>query len=318
MSYNNSDKEFYYALYLKFYKEKLEEVLKIKLGEIELEKNINERKVDIYTVAEEDNRELFMELQLTNSDNLHLEQIMRIIEIKELTNIIIVWMAADFKNHMLDAIREKISEVSKNIYFVALKLNENIFGHLDILNNTFVTQVVENLKILNKIENQFKVMEIYYRIQDENNTECFKKKEETLDLSRKEHVMKRLLNELRREIFYYPSIYRDKKIDNVIVLAGGKSGINYFIGLNRKNYLFVELRFSEHTEEIFQKLIENEAEINDKLDFLAEFDTENLKIGTYLYFSNNKKEIIIKRIARVIDKYIRVFTPYTFPNKAEE
>lgn len=47
MSYNNSDKEYYYALYIKFYKEKIENVLNLKLESIELDKNYNGRKIDL-------------------------------------------------------------------------------------------------------------------------------------------------------------------------------------------------------------------------------------------------------------------------------
>jgi hypothetical protein len=196
MSINNSDREFYYALFLKFYRNKLEEVLKIALCEIELDKNIDGRKVDIYAVAE-DNREVFIELQLSLSDNVHLEQLTRIIENQDLNNIILVWVAINFKSTMLDAINEKINLSCKNIYFVALKMNEKIIDYLQVLNNIFITQVIENLKILNEVENQFKVKEIFYRIQDENNTAVYVKKTgETLELNSRQNVMKRILNEL--------------------------------------------------------------------------------------------------------------------------
>jgi hypothetical protein len=56
----------------------------------------------------------------------------------------------------------------------------------------------------------------------------------------------------------------------------------------------------------------------DKLDYAAEFDSEDRKIGTYLYFNNNKKKILIKQIARITHKYIQFFSRYTYPNKIEE
>lgn len=317
MSYRNSDKEFYLSLYLLKYKEKLEQVLKVKLlGEIELEKNINSRKVDLYSTVE-DGRELYMELQLSKADSNHMEQIFKIIENKDINNIILVWVATGFnKPTMLNEIGQKINSSHKNIYFVALKLNEKVIDYLHVLNNIFITEIIENLKILNEVENQFKVVGIFYRLQDERNAVCTKKHEEVLDLNRKEQVMKYLLKELRREISYYPSIHRDKKLDNnVITLAGGKAEINYYVGLNRRNQLYVEIRFGRMGKEIFETLLKKKEEVNDELDYLAQFDTEERRVGTYIYFANNKREILIKRLARITNKYIRCFTKYTFPNR---
>ena len=48
------------------------------------------------------------------------------------------------------------------------------------------------------------------------------------------------------------------------------------------------------------------------------FDIENRKIGTYLYFSHNKRNILIKQIARMTHKYIQLFSKYTFPNEIKE
>ena len=77
--------------------------------------------------------------------------------------------------------------------------------------------------------------------------------------------------------------------------------------------LFVELRFGEIAKDIFYELVKREEEINDRLDYMAEFDVVNRRIGTYIYFAKNR-EILIKRIVRVVDKYIKYFTQYTFPS----
>jgi hypothetical protein len=314
MSINNSDKEFYYALYTKFYKDKIEEILNIKLNDMELDKNINGRKIDIQAIAN-GNKEVFMELQLNSSDNTHLNQLLKII--KESGNkIILVWIATGFRASMLDEIEVKIKASGKNIRFIALKLNEKVIDYLKILNNMFINEVMENLKILNEVENHFEIIEIFYRLQDENNTTtCVKNSKETLILDTKQEVMNCLLKELRKQIYYYPSIHRDKQLDNgVIVLGAGKSGVSYFTGINRKNMLFVQIKFEENQRHIFQNLLEIKEKINDKLDYLAEFDVVNRKIGTYIYFTNNNREMLIKRIARIVDKYIRYFSQYTFPN----
>ncbi len=315
MSYNNSDREFFYSLYSKLYKSKIEEILSVKLGEIELDKNIEGRKVDIYSVAESGS-EVFIELQLSQSDNVHLAQILNIIDNDNTGNCIIAWGALEFKNYMLDDIEAQIKSLNKNIRFIALRLNEKLLNYLHILYCMFITQVIDNLKILNEVDNHFEIIENFYRLQDKNNTTTYSKKvEEPLDLNNKQNVMKYLFNELRKQIYYYPSIHRDKKLDNnVIVLAGGKAEVSYFIGINRKNMLFVELRFGEIAKDIFNELLKKEEEINDILDFMIEFDAVNHKIGTHIYFANKNRELLIKRIARITDKYIKYFSQYTFSN----
>lgn len=314
ISYNNSDKEFYYALFTKIYKHKIEDIIKVNLNDIELDKNIDNRKVDIYAITNE-NKEVFIELQLGISDNIHLNQLKTIIQTQE-NNMIVVWIATDFKVDMLNEIEQEIKDVRKNIHFIALKLNIEVMAYLETLNKIFITEVIDNLKILNEVDNHFEIIENFYRLQDKNNTTTYLKKvEEPLDLNNKQNVMKYLFNELRKQIYYYPSIHRDKKLDNnVIVLAGGKAEVSYFIGINRKNMLFVELRFGEIAKDIFNELLKKEEEINDILDFMIEFDAVNHKIGTHIYFANKNREVLIKRIARITDKYIKYFSQYTFSN----
>lgn len=318
MSRDNSDKEFYYALYHKFNPGRLESILNVKLSEIELDKNFNGRKIDLYS-ATEDGRELFMELQLNQSDNVHLEQILKIVENEDINNILLVWGAIEFRDDMLKIVEEKINKSGRNICFTALRLNEKITDYLSILNDTFITKVVDKLNILDGVENHFTIKAIYYRLQNEDKPVCCKKQDEDIDLSKKEYVIKYLLSQLRRQVWYYPSLHRDKNLTNhIIVLAGGKSDINYFIGLNRKNMLYVEIKFGEKRKDIFELLLQDKEKVYDRLDYMAEFDVENRKIGTYIYYSSNKREMLTKQISRVADKYIRFFCEYTFPNKLND
>lgn len=319
MSFNNSDKEFYYSLYLKFNRQRIEQILNIEIdGDIELDKNFYGRKVDFYSVCK-DGRELFMELQLSQSDNIHLQQLIRIIEQKELNNYVLVWGAMDFKEDMLKEIEQNINNSNKNIHFVALKLNAKVMDYLHKLNSMYVNEVIDNLKILDDIRRHFTIKEIFYKLRDEKSVVCKKEIAEVLDLSKKQDVVKYLLKELRRQISYYPSIHRNKQLyNNVIILAGGKAGITYACGINRKGYLYLEIRFEENQKQIFESLLEREEEICDELDYMAEFDIENRKIGTYLYCSHNKRNTLIKQIARMTHKYIQLFSKYTFPNEIKD
>jgi hypothetical protein len=81
--------------------------------------------------------------------------------------------------------------------------------------------------------------------------------------------------------------------------------------------LFVQIKFEENQRHIFERLLEIKEEISDKLDYMAEFDIVNRKIGTYIYFTNNNREMLIKRIARITDKYIKLFSNYTYANNSK-
>lgn len=314
MSYNNSDKEYYYALYIKLYKEKLENILNLKLESIELDKNFAGRKIDLFSFLA-DGRKLFLELQLNKSDNIHLEQLKSIIKFKEINNVEIVWIALEFSADMLSKIEEEIKLSGKNIRFTALRLNEQVIPYLHILNKIFINNVIGKLCIMNEVENHFSIEEIFYRQQNNQ----YDTLSNTLKTTKNEELMKNLLVQLREEIYYYPSIHRDKKLNNnVIVLAGGKSDINYYVGINKRNYLYVEIRFGLRHSELFELLLDNKEYICKQLDYLSEYDVENTKIGTYIYLRSDKIKLQIKQIARITDRYLKLFSPYLYPNKFEE
>lgn len=312
MSLNNSDREYYYNLYLRFHKYKLEEVLGINLSELELEKNFNGRRVDIYTYSDE--RDTFIESQITSADTKHLNQILHIIQDNEVNSCIVIWIALSFKPFFLDRIEAEIKKVKKNISFFALELNSEILDYLNILNTLPILEVVDNLKILNNVKVHLKLIQSFYRFQniDEQGNPKITEVSRPLDLSIKGDIMQCLLNETRKQLGYYPSIYRYKKLDNsVIVIAGGKVDVNFYLGLNAKNYLYVEIRFQNSAKEIFNRLLEIRDTICDKFDYFTEFDCQNSKIGTYIYYRQRNRELLIKQIVRITDKYIRYFTQYT-------
>lgn len=313
MSYYNSDKEFYFALYLLKNKINLESILNLELSDIELEKNLNGRKIDFYGLSDDD-RQLYMEIQLTKADDIHIEQLAKIINEPQLNNYILIWMALDFNTDKLNKIEEAINISNKNINFYAIKVNEEVLSFLQILNGMFVNVVIDNLSILDEVKNKFTVKEIYYRIQDENNTIPIKKEEEILDLDNKGHVMKVILQKLRsKELTYYPSIFRGKKMDgNVISLGSGCSDTTYYIGINRKHYLYITLRVKNR--ELFESLLMKQDEINSYFDYFIEWDTKNNQISTYIYYNRDKKELKINQLVRLVNKYVRFFTPYFYKN----
>jgi len=81
MSKHRSEKEFIFNLYLKKYPEVLEGILGVDLTQIELEIPYGRKKIDFYAVSKDKRVEVFVENQLTPSDEAHLkEKIMPILQ----------------------------------------------------------------------------------------------------------------------------------------------------------------------------------------------------------------------------------------------
>lgn len=317
MSYRGSDKEFYLALHIKFFQEKLEKTINLKItGDIVLDKNLNGRKVDIYSVLSDD-REFFMELQLNKADITHLKQLVHIIKNEYLNNYVIIWIALEHDDSLLKQVEDVIENTNKNICFYALTINRELIDYLQKINEMNINDRVNNLNMLNSVDTHYLVKEIYYKVKDELNLEPTKKVEVSIDLENKYDVMKMIYMKLQEEIYYYPSIHRDKKIDgNVISLGGGSCDTSYYIGINRYNFLFIDLKFGESQNELFEILLQQENEVNSKFDYMTEFNIDERRISTSLYF-DKKRELRIRQLVRIVDKYIKYFSPYIYNKQYE-
>ena len=78
MSINNISREFVFGLFLKFFPQVINDLAGLNIRNLELEKRFYDRKIDAYTKTTD--RQIFIENQLTRSDNTHLQQIEFIIE----------------------------------------------------------------------------------------------------------------------------------------------------------------------------------------------------------------------------------------------
>ena len=123
--------------------------------------------------------------------------------------------------------------------------------------------------------------------------------------------MQLILEEVREQLFYFPTVYREKNLDtNVLVLGGGESDIIYKAGINRYNEVFVELKFHENTKDIFNALLLEKQEIDEKFDYLIDWDMRWYRIySIYPYCRSNEKRII-KRQVRILDKLVKFFADF--------
>lgn len=313
MSFDNSKKEFYYCLYLLKHKEVLENVVNTKLNKeaFILDKAIYNRKVDIYTRTEY-NMEVFVEVQLTESDYKHLEQLEKIINNKELDNYILVWIASSFKDSMLDAIQELINKTTKSICFYAVVFNEKIIGYLERLNNLNPLAIYENLEILDLVDKQLNTVAIYFRKKSSYKKDTtYYSKNKINNPNSKQDIVSEMLGEVRQQIYYYPNVYTDKNLNNnVIILGTGRSDADFTLGINKKNIIFIELRFTPNTKDIFNMFFEMKNEIDDIFDYRVEYKHDYLRLGTYIPYREKSREQIIKQAVRMLDKYIKYFVKY--------
>lgn len=192
--------------------------------------------------------------------------------------------------------------------------------YLEKLNSMKPIEVVDNLVILNNVKGQLKVMSIYYRVQQEENLEVRSAiTKNIVNLDSKIGIMNYLLHEMRRQIYYYPQVHRQKKVDNFIIVVGSGMGDAYFcIGINKSNFIYIEFRCNQNARHIYERLWQDKENIDDRFDYLMEWDDSNLKVSSFLFYRNKNREQILKQSVRILKKYIDYFTKFTFSNKLKE
>lgn len=305
MSSNNINKEFIFNLFLKFYPNVISDSINYNIKDLELEKSYFERKIDAYSRLDT-NREVFIESQLNQADEQHLTQIKFIIEnIPSGNHAVIIWIAKRFNFEMINEIENQIKNSKKNIEFIAICLNDELIQTLNLLSNIDEFEIIDNLSQLYSVT-KFEVVAKFYRKYLEVET-CVDNAEDKYS-TEKQKTMERILEEIREQMSYFPTVHRERKLEgNILILGGGKSDINYTAGINRCDKIFVELRFHENTKEIFNFLYQKRDEIDDYFDFMIDWDIELYKIYSEQPYEGNE-ERVIKRQVRILEKLVRYFT----------
>lgn len=304
MNKNNISKEFIFNLFLKFHPQVVSELIGYKVEELKLEKNYFGRKIDAYT--ENDYVKIFIESQLTKSDNHHLKQIKFLIDNAEKDKLTyIIWCAQSFNENMINEIVNKIARDKKNIEFIAVKINQDMIESLELLSQINEFKIIDNLhKLCSK--NRLEIVAKYYRKFSKinsNNDENLNRKHS----DEKQIIMERILEEIREQLYYFPTVYREKKlIGNVLILGAGRNDIVYAAGVNRRNEIFVELKFNNSTRSIFNDLYGKKQEIDDYFDYMIDWNKGLFKIYSSEPYKGNVDRVI-KRQIRILDKLVKYF-----------
>ena len=138
---NSVNKEFVFSLFLKFYPEVILDLTGYDIPKLELEKNYNGRKIDIF--GEMYKRDVFIENQITKADERHFQQVEFIIEnVQASKNTTIIWTAENFDREMIERVQRKIDGSGKNIEFIAIRINKELIAELDNYTNNLNTSYV--------------------------------------------------------------------------------------------------------------------------------------------------------------------------------
>ena len=143
---NSVNKEFVFSLFLKFYPEVILDLTGYDIPKLELEKNYNGRKIDIF--GEMYKRDVFIENQITKADERHFQQVEFIIEnVQASKNTTIIWTAENFDREMIERVQENRWKW-ENIEFIAIRINKELIAELDNYTNMSEFEIIKKLELL--------------------------------------------------------------------------------------------------------------------------------------------------------------------------
>jgi len=305
-----SEKEMILNLYFKKYPEVLERILGVDLTQIELEIPHGRKKIDFYAVSKDKRVEIFVENQLTPSDEAHLkEKIMPILQ--SLQEGIVVWTAFRFDQKHLSAVKAFLkANPQKYINFYGLELHPGVMQELEILDHIDALDIWPNLWRINKVAQPLKLV---YRNEQMPNTHIGRAYvgEYRYDFNRMEDVKKCLMEYLRKHIAFYPNIHKSKKHSAhslTISLGAGISGAVYQISCrNQQGKAFVGIHFDKSREDMYRRFCLDKSLITKKVHPNIVMENRSLRV----YFEPYADLFdTMAEIKTILEKMIQFFSPY--------
>jgi hypothetical protein len=311
MSFNGSDKEFLVTLWLGR-EQIIEKELGLVLESVQFEKHYQGLKIDMYAPTCSLGVKVFVENLLLKSNKAHQNKILKIIEMIE--SGIIVYIASAFHEKHVKELQDAVRKSGKPITLYFAELNPDIFAPLQRLNHMHKLKVYENLNLLN-IENPIRLLRKDSIIQPIVAKGLEQQQQESLSdleaMRKKENEF--LLKALRSRIKYFLPFHREKahlqKL-RIISFGAGRSDCNYYVSLSdRKNFAFVELRFSDNNRKIFDSIKEKERIIQERFDGAVQFKDNCISMK---FKTTEKVEETVNKLVDIFEKMIIAFSNYTY------
>ena len=123
-------------------------------------------------------------------------------------------------------------------------------------------------------------------------------------------LVKFYVAEIRKQIPYWPNAYRAKGLAaRMISFGGGTNDIYFRIGVNRYDLLTVEVQFANKQAHLFNDLYYCSHLIENRLNPIPRWDTENHKIYHSIPFNKEDKNVLLKKQVGVLKCYLEVLYP---------
>lgn len=317
MPKHRSEKEMILNLYFKKYPGVLERILGVDLTQIELKIPHGRKKIDFYAVSKNKRVEVFVENQLTPSDEAHLkEKIMPILQ--SLQEGIVVWTALLFDQKHLSAVKAFLkANPQKYVNFYGLELHPEVIKQAEILDNLSPLNIWSNLWRINKVAQPLNMVYRHEQMPSMHVGRVYVG-EYRYDFNRVEDVKKCLMEYLRKHLAFFPNIHKTKKhsvYSLTISLGAGISGAVYQLSCrNQQGKAFVGIHFDQSREDMYRRFRLHKSLITKKVH--PNIVMENRSIRTYFEPYADLFDTMAE-IKDVLEKFIQFFTPYLHGSGAE-
>jgi len=305
-----SEKEMILNLYFKKYPGVLERILGIDLSQIELEIPHGRKKIDFYAVSKHKRVEVFVEIQLTQSDEAHLkEKIMPILQ--SLQEGIVVWTALRFDQKHLSAVKAFLkANPQKYVNFYGLELHPEVIKQAEILDNLSPLIIWPNLWRINKVAYPLKLVYRHEQMPKAHIGRAYVG-EYRYDFNRIEDVKRCLMEYLRKHLAYFPNIHKSKKHlahSLTISLGAGIGGVVYQLSCrNQQGKAFVGIHFDQSREDMYRRFRLHKSLITKKVHPNIVMENRSLRV----YFEPYADLFdTMAEIKDVLEKFIQFFSPY--------
>ncbi|KYD21066.1 hypothetical protein B4135_1706 [Caldibacillus debilis] len=298
-----------FNLYLKKYPDVLERILG-DLTQIELEIPYGRKKIDIYAVSKNKRVEVFVENQLTPSDEAHLKEKLWPI-LHSLQEGIVVWTALRFDEKHLSAVKAFLkANPQKYINFYGVELHPEVIKQIGILDSLNPFDIWPNLWRINKVAEPLKLVYQHEQMPDTHIGRAHVG-EYRYDFHRMEDVKKCLMEYLRKHLAYFPNVHTSKKHlahSLTISMGAGISGVVYQLSnRNKQGWAYVGLHFDKCREDMYRSLYHQKSLITKKVHPSIVLENRSLRVYFEPYADLYDTMAEIKTI---LEKMIQFFSPY--------
>ncbi|WP_153976923.1 hypothetical protein [Paenibacillus xylanilyticus] len=314
MSKNGSEKEFILTLFLLKYPEYLEDLIGWKLGFAEAEVPIGRRKVDMYAVNVSRRLPIFIESQVNQSDQRHLEKILEILDATSEGTII--WIALGFDEGHLRRVKSYLkSRKHKYINFCAVCLHEEAIARASDLNKLYKLDVWDNLDNIRGSEYlPLKLYDSYSQVPPTHTGRVAVTKD--YNFERVEDIKQYMLEKFREYVPYLTNVWKAKKHnsqDCQLSFGGGRNGVNFKVSARNKFRLAsIYLHFEQSQAELYYLFESKIQELQKNIHPVLM--AKDRKIGLSFHPQAELDETI-RKLANILEKMLKVMGPELYLGK---